>query len=165
MPRDLILFLDHAKQHVVDRIKEEHPEWVERDGVCGQCVEFYEKQISGEWRGANIGPREQKKRRRLGILMTVVSVGWGLLVLLSAWPRPLRLTLFVPIFLAVLCFLEERQKTCVVLAEFGTRNMDHGELKIDDGELAQALRKRGRGVIVKSLLGALLLTLLIFFFQ
>lgn len=32
-----------AYNYLIERIKEEHPEWVEKDGVCPRCVEYYEK--------------------------------------------------------------------------------------------------------------------------
>lgn len=45
VPRDVVVFFDHAKEHIVEAIKKEHPEWVEEDGACTQCVKYYEEQI------------------------------------------------------------------------------------------------------------------------
>ena len=44
VPRDLVVFLDHAKQHIIDEIKKQHPEWVE-NGICKRCVTYYEEQM------------------------------------------------------------------------------------------------------------------------
>jgi hypothetical protein len=62
MERNLVLYLDHTQAHIIDRIKEEHPEWVEADGVCAPCAEYYTRQLSGELETANIGPGERRKR-------------------------------------------------------------------------------------------------------
>ena len=48
VPRDLVVFLDHAKQHIIDEIKKQHPEWVENSGVCKQCMMYYEEQLGGK---------------------------------------------------------------------------------------------------------------------
>jgi len=32
-----------AYEYVVGRIKEEHPDWVEKDGACPKCLEYYKK--------------------------------------------------------------------------------------------------------------------------
>ncbi len=31
-----------AEKYVLDRIREEHPEWVEKSGACAKCLAFYE---------------------------------------------------------------------------------------------------------------------------
>jgi hypothetical protein len=45
---DLKLFVDHTETHVVDAIKERHPDWVEKDGVCLKCLDYYKKEIKGD---------------------------------------------------------------------------------------------------------------------
>ena len=47
MKRELLMFLNHANQHIIEAIKQEHPEWVSSDGVCGKCMEYYKKQLAG----------------------------------------------------------------------------------------------------------------------
>ena len=32
---------DIAEQYMLDIIKSEHPEWVEKDGSCTRCEEYY----------------------------------------------------------------------------------------------------------------------------
>ena len=32
-----------AYKFVIDKIKNDHPEWVEKDGACPKCIEYYEK--------------------------------------------------------------------------------------------------------------------------
>lgn len=163
MERNLVLFLEHGQQHIIDKIKEEHPEWVTEDGVCKPCAEFYEKQLSGQWRDTNIGPRERAKRRNLGIFMTVLSSLTILFFVVTEFARFWRLSVFLPVFFAILCFIEERQKTCVVMAELGTCNLDRGETRIQDSEIAQALKSRGRKIIFQSVLWAFAVTAVLFF--
>lgn len=45
MPRDLMVFLNHTDQHIVNEIKKTHPQWVDADGVCRRCLEFYRRQL------------------------------------------------------------------------------------------------------------------------
>ena len=30
-----------TEQLVLDMIRRDHPEWVQEDGVCAQCIEYY----------------------------------------------------------------------------------------------------------------------------
>ena len=32
-----------AKEYIMKRIKDDHPEWVEKDGLCPKCMDYYEK--------------------------------------------------------------------------------------------------------------------------
>ncbi len=45
---DLVAFQDHTEDHIIDVIKSKNPDWVESDGVCQKCVEYFRKQIKGE---------------------------------------------------------------------------------------------------------------------
>jgi len=44
---DLEILIEHTEEHIVDIIKKKHPEWIEKDGVCQKCVEYYRKQLKG----------------------------------------------------------------------------------------------------------------------
>lgn len=43
IPKNLTLFLEHGKQHVISSIRQAHPEWVDQDGLCIKCVVHYEE--------------------------------------------------------------------------------------------------------------------------
>lgn len=45
MLRDLILFLDHTHQHIIDEIKKSHPDWAASDGACRKCIEYFQNQF------------------------------------------------------------------------------------------------------------------------
>lgn len=32
-----------AHEYLIEKIKKEHPEWVEKDGACPKCLEYYKK--------------------------------------------------------------------------------------------------------------------------
>jgi len=162
MERNLILFLNHADQHVIDQVKKEHPEWVTKDGICKPCAEYYRRQLSGESREENIGPRGRKRRFGMGL----VSLGMGLILAFlfrtAQVDRIWFALLFFPFFGGMLGLIQAREKTCAFLAERGLRNMDEGPPgKVADSGIATHLRLRGRGILVKSALAAFLLTTLL----
>lgn len=164
LARDLMLYLDHTQGHVIEQIKKEHPEWVAENGICQPCAEYYRRQLSGEIGTANLGPRGRRKRYILGIIMTAVSLGLAFFIKSAGLPQAWRLLLFFPLFGAFLGFIQAREKTCAVLAEKGVRDMDGGEGKISDTQVACRLRTRGRLILVKSALFSALLTALFYLF-
>ena len=44
---DSLTFIVHNEEHIVDVIKKKHPEWIEKNGVCHKCLEYYKKQLKG----------------------------------------------------------------------------------------------------------------------
>lgn len=108
---------------------------------------------------ANIGPRERRKRRAMGI--AALAAGAALVFVLVAWdePRPMRLFVFFPIWIAALGFFQAKEKTCIALAARGVCNMDAGEAKVEDESVAAELRARARRINRQSLITALIVTL------
>lgn len=45
---DLHDFVEHTEGHIVEVIRQEHPEWSEKNGMCRKCLEHYRKQLKGE---------------------------------------------------------------------------------------------------------------------
>lgn len=43
--RDLMVFMRHTEDHIIEAIHKAHPEWKAQDGVCEPCVEYYKKQL------------------------------------------------------------------------------------------------------------------------
>lgn len=162
MERNLLLFLNHGERHVIDRIKVEHPEWVAANGVCEPCAEYYRKQLSGELAGENIGPKGRQRRFMMGVGMLGLSLVSAAILKFSGTERVWSLTLFLPIFVGVLGLIQARERTCALLAEFGLKNMDTCELKIDDTKIAKTLRRRGRMIFLQSALWAVALTVIFF---
>ena len=44
---DMLVYREHVNNHVIDLIKNDHPDWVEQDGICKKCVEYYESELKG----------------------------------------------------------------------------------------------------------------------
>lgn len=44
---DLLLYIQHTEEHIVDEIRKKNPDWVESDGFCKKCEDFYRDQIKG----------------------------------------------------------------------------------------------------------------------
>ena len=60
---------------------------------------------------ANIGPREQRKRRLLGVVALTVGFGIAFALIVLDAPRLLRVVIFFPVWLAGLGLLQAREKT------------------------------------------------------
>jgi hypothetical protein len=45
MERDLDIIIPHTEEHIIEIIKEIHPEWAEKDGICKKCYQYYIKQL------------------------------------------------------------------------------------------------------------------------
>ena len=108
----------------------------------------------------NIGPYEQRKRRILGIVALTVGVGAAFVLVVYDAPRWSRLIIFFPIWIAGLGLMQAREKTCIALAARGTCNMDTGETKLVDNDLIEQLRQTARRINRRSLITAVLITLL-----
>jgi hypothetical protein len=112
----------------------------------------------------NIGPREQRKRRLLGIVALVVGVAAAFVLVIFSAPRWSRLIIFFPLWIAGLGLMQAREKTCISLAARGTRNLDQGEERIDDPHLNEQLRRNSQRIHRQSLITATVITLVTLLF-
>ena len=60
---------------------------------------------------ANIGPRERRKRRVLGIVALTVGVAAAFVLVIYGAPRWSRAVVFFPIWIAGLGLMQAREKT------------------------------------------------------
>ncbi|HKS29476.1 MAG TPA: hypothetical protein VJS44_16720 [Pyrinomonadaceae bacterium] len=60
---------------------------------------------------ANIGPREIRKRRLMGIVALTVGVGLAFVLYVFEAPRMSRLFVFFPVWIAGLGLFQAREKT------------------------------------------------------
>jgi hypothetical protein len=44
---DMLIYRDHMNKHIIELIKNDHPEWVETGGICKKCVEYYQSELKG----------------------------------------------------------------------------------------------------------------------
>jgi hypothetical protein len=112
----------------------------------------------------NIGPREQRKRRLLGFVALAVGVAWAFIFIVYDVPRPWRVIIFLPIWIASLGFLQARERICIALAARGMRNMDAGEERVEDRRAIEELQRRAQLINRRALLTAALATLLALLF-
>ncbi len=40
---EIVDVCNSAYSYLMERIKKDHPDWVEKDGACPKCVEYYEE--------------------------------------------------------------------------------------------------------------------------
>ncbi len=102
----------------------------------------------------NIGPREQTKRRLLGIVALVCAAGIAFITVFSGAPRVTRAVVFLPVWLAGLGMFQAREKTCIALAARGACNMDAGEEPVKDAGAVARLREKARRINRRSLVVA-----------
>ena len=46
---NLVVYIDHTEQHIIEEISKKHPDWAQEDGICAKCVKYYKDQLHGEF--------------------------------------------------------------------------------------------------------------------
>ncbi len=110
---------------------------------------------------ANIGPNERRRRAIMGAVMAAIVVALALLFIMLEAPRPWRLLIVLPAWIAALDFFQVRANTCVLLAARGVRNMDDGNVAVADRTEDAQLRAQARSVHLQSALAAAAITALV----
>ena len=108
----------------------------------------------------NIGPRERRKRRILGVVALTVGVSLAFILVILQAPRWSRAVIFFPIWIAGLGLMQSREQTCIALAAGGKCNMDEGEESLTDQNLIEQLRDKARRINRRALITAGAITLL-----
>ena len=122
-------------------------------------VSASDKREASEVSASNIGPREQRKRRLLGIVALTVGVAVAFVLVIFEAPRLSRAVVFFPVWLAGLGLLQARERTCIALAARGMCNMDAGEEELNDENLLGQLRGKSRRIHRRALVTAIAITL------
>lgn len=112
----------------------------------------------------NIGPREQRKRRLLGVVALTVGVAAAFVLVIYEAPRWSRFIVFVPIWVAGLGLMQARENVCIALAERGTQMLDAQEERIDNHDLIGQLRDKARRINRRALITAVAITLVVLVF-
>lgn len=112
----------------------------------------------------NIGPREQTKRRLLGIVALACGVGLAFLMVVLEAPRWSRALVFFPVWLAGLGMFQARERTCIALAARGQCNFDTGEEAVSDAALAARLREKAKRINRRSVVVAAVITTVVLLF-
>ncbi len=112
----------------------------------------------------NIGTKERKMRRALGIVFLFISLGVGIIFVLNRI-NPLWALILLPFYYQGVRFiLDYRTGTCPLKAELGQYKLDAkfsilGE-KFQDSNLARAIQIKSRKALVQAGLAGVVLTLL-----
>ncbi|GEM_PF-774853 len=170
MERNLLLFIEHTDQHIVDELKKKHPNWITEDGFCPRCLDHFKQSMMGKASElsqkyasvqlVNIGTREGKKRFVAGSAALVAAVLVFLWLRAGAHGKNTSLVLLPLFFASLLCFFQAKKNLCVVLSYKGMRNMDDGEQKIANADETASLRRESAKIIFLSFLMALAITLI-----
>ena len=102
----------------------------------------------------NIGPRQRRLRRILGVLGLAAGAAWVLAMWMLEYPPYTRLAGFVLFQGGFTGILQARAKTCIRLASRGLRNLDGGPEPIEDAAELAAVRAQASQVLMQSLLAA-----------
>lgn len=63
---DVLTLQDHTDKHIIDLVKHDHPDWVDEDGMCRQCYDYYKGEINGSiFKDAPCAIRIRKSKRFL----------------------------------------------------------------------------------------------------
>jgi len=41
--RELLTIVSHTEEDIIEAIKRDHPNWVQGDGICEKCYEYYKE--------------------------------------------------------------------------------------------------------------------------
>lgn len=107
-------------------------------------------------RPTNIVDRGVDRRRRLGIAWLIIGVIAALVLFATHAARESRLLLIIPFTISANGFLQARERTCVILAALGKREVSDGRSYADVADEERAvLRRRALVIAVRStLIGA-----------
>lgn len=112
----------------------------------------------------NIGKGEIKRRQLVAIIGAAVSLSSFIGLISSGADRTARISLFVPLFVFAIGFVQSRKKFCLAFGFLGTFNFGSlGQIsRVSDPIAKKADRKTAISILAQSLLLALGLTLIAF---
>jgi hypothetical protein len=109
-------------------------------------------------RVVNITETGIRRRRGMGVAMTIVSIAMAIALFATRAPQWSRLLLFVPMAMAASAFFQVRDKTCVVLSVMGTRETETGGYARLSSVECHVAREQAAFVVAKGVLIAAVLT-------
>lgn len=109
----------------------------------------------------NIGEKERRRRRYLGVGGLVTALGLAIYLIAAGTGMWWRLLTFLPFWAGTLGLMQSREKVCVLLATRGTRILgDCGtEERVEDPGYRKTLRRRGLELAARAAGLAAVLTL------
>ena len=158
MERDLLLFIRHTDEHVVEELKKKNPEWITPDGFCPRCLAHYKAALQGQQVVVNIAGSQVTQRQFMAAASLFAAALFYFALVRVNLSRGFRLLLFPPLFAMFLGYFQAKNRHCVVLGLKGARNMDDGEKTVAGEADKRRLRKTSVRLLALSFLLAALLT-------
>jgi hypothetical protein len=106
----------------------------------------------------NLGPKQKRRRLVLGIVSFLLAAGAAVFFVYHDAPPLFRLLVFPLFFLSMLGFFQAKNRTCVVYAVQGVRDLGTGTEKVTNGAEAHGLRLLAQKILVQAFFFALLMT-------
>ncbi|MEJ7616391.1 MAG: hypothetical protein WKF30_05340 [Pyrinomonadaceae bacterium] len=100
----------------------------------------------------------------MGFVSLAAGVGLAFVLIATEAPRPLRLIIFFPFWIAGLGMLQSRARVCIALAARGLRNMDGGSETIENNGEADGLRVKAKEVNRRALITAAIIASVVLVF-
>lgn len=106
----------------------------------------------------NLGKTQKRLRLILGMVLFSFAAFLSLLFISLEIPAGLRAVVFVPYFVAMLGFLQAKERTCVVFAYKNVKDLGAGEEPVSDAASQNFLKLKSQKIVVQSVFVSLLLT-------
>jgi hypothetical protein len=110
----------------------------------------------------NIGPGERAKRLRIGVMVLLGGAFVAAALVLAGADRPWRLVAFLPFWAGATALWQVYEKTCIALAARNVRNLDAGDVAVQDPEELRQIARQARRVRLEGFATAVVLTLVLF---
>ena len=113
----------------------------------------------------NLGRKEILKRKIQTLAGILISLIFAYYIHVNNLNSYLKLLLVIPVSYAVLCYFQAKEKFCVMFGAYGVYNLtdERNPVAVEDDEYKIADRKKAIRVLIKSILIALILTLIYFY--
>lgn len=116
--------------------------------------------VAAAWHCENIGPRQRRRRIRIGVALLLLGVALAGLLLGVHAERMLRVVVAAPFIAGSITLFQVRARTCVVFAARKVKNMDQGEVPVTDSRELETLLRQARLVWIQGIALGVVLTAL-----
>jgi hypothetical protein len=106
----------------------------------------------------NIGKAQKRLRLILGILLFILAAAASVLLVFSETQGWIRGAVFIPYFFAMLCFLQAKERTCVIFAYQKVQDLGAGLEPVTDPEASSFLKIKAQKLVMQAGFIAILLT-------
>ncbi len=107
----------------------------------------------------NLGRKEKRKRLFLGILSFLLGAALGIYFVFHEIPLIFRLLVWPLFFIAMLCFLQAKARTCVLFAWKRVQCLDSEIVPVTDRQANKALILKSQKILLQAFVLSLALTL------